>query len=314
MEQSNSLGLMNDKLLGFLEEEFKISKLNRLPEKYGGGNIFSHPLVGVAQGNDPIFHKFKKIIGQKHLTPLEMWIASGQDQLSASDLYVVSVVFPFVDKIRKESNNPIVLPKITLPAEIYSVARNYGNEFKRYIIKQTINFFKEKSYNAISGMFSDSYSIVLKGGYYSTWSERYIAFATGLGTFSLHEGLITEVGCNIRLASVVTNAPIKISRRKSDEPYANCLYYAKGICKECINKCPANAITVKGHNKVKCNKYRMKVARKMVPRLGSILKPDSRRINWKLKEDIFVVGCEFCQFGVPCTEKNPMLSYDMDFF
>ncbi len=57
----------------------------------------------------------------------------------------------------------------------------------------------------------------------------------------------------------------------------------------------------------------MKVARKMVPRLGSILKPDSRRINWKLKEDIFLVGCEFCQFGVPCTEKNPMLSHDMDY-
>jgi hypothetical protein len=74
MEQFNSLGLMNDELLRFLEEEFKSSKLNRLPEKYGGGNIFSHPLVGVARGNDPIFHKFKKIIGQKHLTPLEMWI------------------------------------------------------------------------------------------------------------------------------------------------------------------------------------------------------------------------------------------------
>jgi len=314
VEQLDSLGLeIKDELLRFLEKEFESSKLNLLPEKYKGGKIFSHPLIGIAQGNDPIFQKFKEIVGPEHLTPLEMWVGSGQDQLSASDLYVVSIVFPFTDKIRRESNNPIVLPRITLPAETYSVARNYGNVFKRDIMKQTINFFKEKGYNAVSGMSCDAYSVVLKGKFYSTWSERYIAFAAGLGTFGLHEGLITEVGCNIRLASVVTNAPIKISRRKSDEPYSNCLYYAKGTCKECAKKCPANAITEKGHNKTKCNKYRWKVARKMIPRLGSILKPDSRRINWKLKEDIFLVGCEFCQFGVQCTDKNPMVSDYLDF-
>jgi len=51
----------------------------------------------------------------------------------------------------------------------------------------------------------------------------------------------------------------------------------------------------------------------MIPRLGPILKPGSRRINWKLKEDIFLVGCEFCQFGVPCTDKNPMVSDYLDF-
>jgi len=313
MEQLDSLGLeIHNDLLRFLETEFESSNLNLLPEKYGGGNIFSHPVIGVARGNDPIFQKFKEIIGQEHLTPLGLWVASGRDQLPAKELYIVSIVFPFVDKIRKESNNITALPHMKLPAEIYAVARNYGNEYKRNLVRLTINHFKEKGYDAISGMFSDAYTIFLKKGFYSTWSERYIAFAAGLGTFGLHEGLITDVGCNIRLASVVTNAPIKITRRRTDEPYANCLYYAKGTCKDCMKNCPAKAITEKGYNKIKCNKYRMKVVRKMVPRLGKILKPDPRRINWKLREDIFIVGCEFCQFGVSCMDKNPMLSDYMD--
>jgi len=313
MEQSDSLGLdISNELLQFLTNEFENNKLNRLPEKFKGRNIFSYPLIGVAQGNDPIFQKFKEIIGPEHLTPLEMWLANDQVQLVESDLRTISIVFPFTNKIRKKSNKPTLAGRLQLPSEIYAVARNYGNEFKRNIIKQAIDFLKDKGYKAVSGMFSDAYTIFLKGGFYSTWSERYLAFAAGLGSFGLHEGLITEAGCNIRLASVITNAPLKVTKRKNDEPYANCLYYAKGTCKECVKKCPANAITEKGYNKVKCNKYRMKVVRKMVPRLRSILKPDPRSINWKLREDIHIVGCEFCQFGVECMDKNPMASNYLD--
>jgi len=313
MTQSDSIGLIiNDEFLGFLEEEFENSKFNRLPEKYGDEKIFSHPLIGVARGNDSIFQKFKEIVGPEHLTPLEMWIASGREQLPAKNLYTLSIIFPFVDEIRKQSKNTIVFPKITLPAEIYSIARNFAKEFKSYIMKQTIDFFQNRGYDAISGKFSDAYTIIAKKKFYSTWSERHIAFAAGLGTFSLHEGIISEVGCNIRLASVITNAPLKVTQRKSDEPYANCLYYAKGICKECAKKCPANAITEKGYDKSICNKYRTKIAGKMVKRLRPILKSYSHRINWKFKAHNFPVGCEICQFGVECTDKNPMISYYMD--
>lgn len=304
--------IINDELLGYLEEGFENSTLNRLPENYGGGNIFSKPLIGVAQGNDPIFQKFKEIVGSEHLTPLEMWKASGKEELPASDLYTVSIVFPFVDKIRNESKNPIISPKITLPAEIYSVARNFAKDFKSYIMKQTIEFFQDKGYNAISGKLSDAYTIIAKKEFYSTWSERHIAFAAGLGTFSLQEGLITDVGCNMRLASVITNAPLRVTPRKSDEPYTNCLYYAKGICKECVKKCPANAITENGHDKTRCNKYRTKIARKIVKLLKPLLKSYSHRVNWKFQAHNFPVGCEICQFGVQCTDKNPMISHYLD--
>jgi epoxyqueuosine reductase len=299
--------MLNNELNSFIKKIFESSELNRLPEKFKGEKIFAYPIIGIARGDDPIFQKFKEVVGPEHLTPLEMWIESGLEEDLASNLYTISVVFPFVERIRKEgSENQIIKARIKLPAEIYSLARNYANDFKIFVMKQTINFFKERNFNATAGMLSTAYTIIAKGRFYSTWSERHIAFAAGIGTFSLHEALITEAGCNVRLASVITNAPLEITKRKSDEPYGNCLFYANGTCKECISKCPANAITEKGHDKIECNNYRLKVARRMIPRLSTLLKPYLRRINWEDRDDTFPVGCGFCQFGVPCMDKNPI--------
>ncbi|MHA1342556.1 MAG: hypothetical protein ACTSQG_01100 [Promethearchaeota archaeon] len=300
---------MIKELKTFLENFFASSSLNRLHENYGGGRIFSNPLIGIAKGDDPIFQKFKEVVAPEHLAPLELWIAENQEPLPASNLRVISIVFPYVNKIRKESKNIIRLPRVILPAEVYSVGRNYANEFKQETCRQTIKFFREQGFKAISGMLSEAFSIITKGRFYSTWSERHVAFAAGLGTFSLHEGLITEAGCNIRLASVVTNAPLKITPRKNDDPYANCLYYAKGTCRKCEKNCPGNAITEKGHDKNKCYTYGQKISRKMIQRIGSILKPHKRHINGEWREQRPPVGCAFCQFNVPCMDKNPMADF-----
>lgn len=297
---------MNDELRKFLTDFFAKSDLNRLPLKYGGGRIFSDPLVGVARGDDPIYQKFKEVVGKEHFTPLEFWLIEGQKEIPESKLRIISIVFPYVDKIRKESKNFIDLKRLRLPAEIYSVGRNYANEFKQETCRQVINFFEEKGYNGIAGLLSENFTILTKGRFYSNWSERHIAFAAGLGTFSLHDGLITEVGCNVRFGSIITNAPFEVTPRKYEDPYANCLYYAKGICKKCVEKCPAGAISENGHNKIKCYNYEKKIERKMNLHLEGILKPHYRYINGELKEEAPPTGCAFCQFNVPCMDRNPM--------
>ncbi|MFX0004810.1 MAG: hypothetical protein ACFE9J_15185, partial [Candidatus Hermodarchaeota archaeon] len=184
---------MNEELIQFLEIIFRESVLNRLPDKYGGGKIFSSPLIGVAQGDDPIFQKYKEIIAIEHLTPLELWLSEGFESLVPSNLRIISIVFPFSEKIREESKNVSKNSQITLPAEIYCVGRNYATAFKKEICSKIIEFFKKKGYRAAAAILSESFSIIRpeKEIVYSTWSERHIAFATGLGTFSLHEGLIT---------------------------------------------------------------------------------------------------------------------------
>ena len=296
---------MIDELYQYLESFFETSELNRLHENYGGDRIFSNPKIGVAQGDDPIFQKYKEVVGPEHLTPLKLWLAEGQEKLPASNLRVVSIVFPFSDKIREESKNVKKFLRVTLPAEIYCVGRNYANIFKKETYRQIIKFFKRNGYNTIAGMLSETFTIITKERFHSTWSERHVAFATGLGTFSLHEGLITDVGCNIRLASVVTDAPLKITPRKSDNPFGNCLYYSDGSCRVCVERCPGDAIDENGHNKNTCYEYGQKIERKVIARIRPILKPHIRRVNGKLRPPTFPVGCAFCQFGVPCMDKNP---------
>ena len=294
---------MKELLYTFLEDFFATSKLNRLPESYGGGRIFSKPLIGIANGDDPIFEKFKEVAAPRHMTPAEMWIASDCPEAPnlASQLRIISVVCPFSNHIREESMKAKIMP-----AEIYSIGRNYANAFKIDVMKQLIQFFQEKGFQATAGMLSEAFDIY--SGFLSTWSERHIAFAAGLGTFSLHEGFISEVGCNIRLCSVITNAPLEATPRNSDDPYANCLFYAKGTCRECEKKCPGDAIDENGHDKLKCWTYGRKVEAEMNARLGSILKPHWRRVRGEYKEQKPPVGCAFCQYDVPCMDKNPMAS------
>jgi epoxyqueuosine reductase QueG len=296
---------MNAQIQQFLDALFSTNTLNLLPEQYGGGRIFDSPAIGVAKGDDSIFLKFKEVVGPKHLTPAEMWVQSGlpEDNHLPENLRILSMIFPYVDRIRKESKSAK-----EMPAEIYSVGRNFANAFMDDVLEKTVVFFQNKGFQATSGMRSPAFQIITTEnpfGIYSVWSERHMAFAAGLGTFSLHEGFISEIGCNIRIASVITNAPLDITPRKNDDPYANCLFYAKGKCKKCAERCPGDAISEEGHDKWKCYLYGQIVAKEMKKRLNDLLKPHLRNVNGEKKWS-YPVGCGFCQFDVPCMDTNPV--------
>ena len=89
----------------------------------------------------------------------------------------------------------------------------------------------------------------------SKWSERHAAYACGLGAFGLSDGLITAKGKAMRVGSVVTDLPLKPSEKIYPHHQANCLYYFNKTCKACAARCPAGAITAKGHDKDKCYEY-----------------------------------------------------------
>lgn len=298
--------ILNENIHQSLKELFLSSCLNRLPEQYSGDRIFDPPLIGISGGDDPIFEKYKEVVGPEHLTPMEMWAANGLKTAddSASQLRILSMVFPYVKLIRDESKTAE-----RMPAEIYCVGRNYANAFISNVQRKTVQFFESQGYRALAASLSPPFQILTQRKppqFYSAWSERHIAFAAGLGTFSLHEGLITEAGCNIRLGSVITDAPLAVTPRKSDEPYANCLYYAKGTCRECEKRCPVGAITEAGHDKIECRKYGVIISKEMNERLGSLLKPHNRNIAGVGVVTSYPVGCAFCQFDVPCMDRNPM--------
>jgi len=298
---------MNSELQSFMERLFSESPLNRLPDSHGGGRIFGPPLIGVARGDDPIFQDYKSIIGPEHLTPAEVWNQNGltPENDSAGRLRVISIVFPFVDSIRQEN-----LPALEMPTDRYSIGRNYADDLMREVQAKTCRFFKDRDFQATPGLWlNPGFRVWIQGDplqVVSRWSERHIAFAAGLGTFSLHEALITEAGCNVRLVSVITDAPLRVTPRLGDQPYANCLHFALGACVECVDRCPAGAITTEGHDKRKCREYGHRVRAEKSKRLASILKPRRVRTRDGGWIEEFGVGCAICQFNVPCMDKNPM--------
>ncbi|MFX0202293.1 MAG: hypothetical protein ACFFCW_39785, partial [Candidatus Hodarchaeota archaeon] len=146
---------MNEQVQLLLEGVFTSNKLNRLPEMFGGGRIFSSPRIGVSGGDDDIFGKFKEIIAPEHLTPAEIWTQSGfpEDKNISARLRVVSIVFPYVSRIREEGekNNK------HMPLEIYCVARNFANPFMNAVLEEIIGFIQKKGFRATSGVRSAAF-------------------------------------------------------------------------------------------------------------------------------------------------------------
>ena len=301
---------VNESLNRFLVDLFASSPLNRLPESFGRGPVYARPLVGVARGDDPIFHKFKNVVSPDHLTPPEAWTLSGHpaDETTPSRLRIASIIFPYSHAIREAGNANAA----AVPPEIYCVGRNFADRFIDSVLAETENFLRTRGFGAVAPVRADFFSLSTCANPFrlcSNWSERHVAFAAGLGTFSLHEGFITEVGCNVRIGSVITNAPLEVTPRASDDPYANCLYLAKGECGKCISKCPAGAVTKDGHDKRLCREYLRTVGDEMERRpLVTLLIPADRTHDGHARTR-YPVGCALCQFGVPCTSANPMTAH-----
>jgi len=128
-------------------------------------------------------------------------------------------------------------------------------------------------------------------GWTSSWSERHIAYACGLGTFSLNDGFITPKGMAIRIGSVITLLKLTPSEKRYRHYRENCPPFRNEKCGKCISRCPAGAITEKGHDKDRCHDY-----------------IDSEPLRAKRSEYGLQnpsPSCGLCQTGVPCEFEIP---------
>ena len=123
----------------------------------------------------------------------------------------------------------------------------------------------------------------------SNWSERHAAYASGLGTFGLSDGLITPRGKAMRTGSVVARISIPPAPRPYSDHHAYCLFYTHGTCGKCIDRCPIDAISDKGHDKKRCQKYTHVTMRRFVT--------DKFGINESV--------CGLCQVDIPCMRSIP---------
>jgi epoxyqueuosine reductase len=232
-----------------IQEFMSKSPDNRLPFM-NDYIIWDKPLVQFADGNDPIFTKYKTIIAPNYLTPREALAKTynKKPETLPEHISVISWILPAVEETRVSNR-----AESRVPSRLWSHTRWYGEKFNEKLRAHLVEILTAMEYLAVAPFIQPYFEIYTnEKGLYSNWSERHVAYAAGLGTFSLSDGFITERGIAHRCGSVVTDLALPISLRTVESPYSNCLFYKDGSCKACIDRCPAGAISEKGHDKIKC--------------------------------------------------------------
>jgi len=249
---------------------------------------FDTPLVGFAAGNDPLFDAYKDHVGPFHWTPLEVFAQTYPDNPATADaLTVISWILPQTRATKADNRKAD-----RFPAERWTRARTYGEVFNASVRRHVADTLCTAGIKAVAPMLSPHWGRreSSKYGYASTWSERHAAYACGLGTFGLSDGLITPLGKAMRVGSVVARIRIDPSPRPYDNHQAYCLFHSKGVCGKCIQRCPAGAITAAGHDKVKCKAY---IRQEAMPFVKSEYGFEGK-------------GCGLCQTKVPCESRIPV--------
>ena len=265
---------------------------NQMEYPYLGERIFEEPLIGFVRGNDPIFDRFKEIIGLHHFTPWEILRRQSENNCvqppDPEEISVVSFVMPFTQKTRQDN-----AAAIEWTSERWAQTRLLGEIFSQTFVREIVTDLMGRGILAIAPDVTPMFNKKRypKVGWASPWSHRHIAYAAGLGAFGMHDFLITEKGVAHRLGSFVVNLRLAPNRKRPDDIHAYCLHYQGTQCLKCAKRCPVAAITAEhAHDKETCYQ-----------KVADSLKYCNENYH------IFIYGCGICATGVPCASEIPKL-------
>jgi ferredoxin len=271
--------IMRDFLLNSRENTLR----NKAEEK-----AFEEVLIGFSSGDDPLFEALKDHVGPFHWTPLEIFHQVFPSlSVQPRELTVISWVLPHTDATRADNRE-----ENEYPSERWARARVFGEMVNTTLRKHVVERLVSRGIHAVAPLLAPQWEMRSsdKYGIASTWSERHVAYVSGLGTFGLCDGLITPRGKAMRLGSVVAQCSARATPRPYADPHAFCLFFAHGVCGRCIRRCPAGAISKKGHDKAKCREYLRSKAQEYV----------------KTQFGFDGYACGLCQTGVPCESRIPL--------
>ncbi len=248
------------------------------------------PLVGFSRGDDPLFEKLREDIGSAHWTPEMIFnMAFPEKKVSPDQLTVITWILPKTEATKADNRR-----ETRIPSERWVRARIYGESFNDKLRMHLVEILMKSGYRAVAPVIFPHWdwgeTMSERYGMASNWSERHAAYVAGLGTFGLCEGLITPLGKAVRFGSVVAEIAIPPKTRPYQDHHAYCLFFKNGTCRECIERCPAGAVTEKGHDKVKCWDYIERVT------------AEHTTNYFEGAQD----GCGFCQTLVPCESGIPL--------
>lgn len=266
-----------------IERFVRESPANR--HRDGSGPFFDEPLVGFASADDPLFLEYKTIIGGFHWSPRELFADTfGPRSLPAGTVVVWILPIPEATRLSNRVQD-------RMPSERWAHTRAFGEHFNAELRRHLVSFLQAQGHRAVAPLLSPRWTMIDQPpvGLASTWSERHAAYAAGLGTFSLNDGLITRRGIAHRIGSVVTDAVFAPSERLYEHYRANCLHFRGVECGACIDRCPAEALSEEGHDKQRCRAH---VYGAVVGEVG---------VTYGVTE----AGCGLCQTEVPCESRIP---------
>ena len=274
------------KIEGFVEESpfnFVAEEDAILPE-YAGMRIFEKPLVGFSAADDRIYYDdFKKegIVSPKYLSPAE-WLPEAKT--------VISVFLPFTERVREsnrtEKDTPYE-PGLTQKCSTeWLHARIEGHIFIDVLMEYIGKLLNNEGKKTVCPAVSDRFGMVEQ--HVSNWSERHAAYASGLGTFGLSRGIITEKGMAGRIGSIITDGEFEPDVRPYENPFEYCL-----MCGACQRRCPVSAIDITrgcalGKDQDICDSQ---IHISHLPAHGP-----NARVRY---------GCGKCQTKVPCEHRIP---------
>lgn len=253
-----------------------------------GEKAWDEPLVGYARATNPLFQKFALDLTPFYWTPEQAFLlAFPEMSVTAAELCIISWVLPQSATTRAEQGQ-----QTTLPAERWARSRDFGERFNCALRLHLAAALTQAGFPAVAPERLPEFGMRRSEqfGLASNWSERHTAYAAGLGTFGLSDGLITRRGKAVRFGSVVARIDLPATAHDYADRQGWCLWYAKGSCGVCARRCPAEAINSAGHDKDKCFEY-------------------IRQVTAPYAQQTFgteATPCGLCQVGIPCEAKVPL--------
>ena len=278
---------MNKKEIETIITDFLAQSPDNSLKLPSGEKAWEDILVGYSSGADPLFADFKTHVGEFHFTPEEIFnLSFPEDRAKAEDLTVISYVL-----VQREATRMDNRKESFYPSERWVMARFPGEKCNEILRRHLVDRLAEQDIRAVAPILSPHYKMEVSSrfGYASRWSERHAAYASGLGTFGICDGLITERGKAHRVGSVVADIRLEPTLRPYDNHHAYCLHFAGGKCMVCAKRCPVGAISEAGHDKKACRKHAAGTCGEYV----------------KQKWGFDGYGCGLCQTGVPCESGIP---------
>jgi epoxyqueuosine reductase len=183
---------------------------------------YREPLVAFVSASNPAFADLRKLVTEEHMVP---------EDLLPGARSVVSFFLPFapwVVEANDRHRNRVAREWAMAYRETNALIGRITGHLAEVLARRGIRSAAEPATHNF-----DPITLV------SRWSHKSVAVVAGLGSFGLHQMVITDAGCAGRFGSLVLDAGLPVSELV---PRQRCLYFHDGSCLECVARCPVSAL------------------------------------------------------------------------